>query len=187
MQIWLVRHTSVAVGSAVCYGRTDVELAPTFGEEARLVGEKLGSLSADTPVITSPAQRCLRLASTLGGQITEDPDLWEMHFGDWEGRRWDDLPRVELDAWAGDLGGTPPPGGETLTQVAARVQRAWQRLLHFDAETVCCVTHAGVIRVLLAGLFEMPIGKAFSLQVDHGGCTLLLTSDLGVKLKKFNL
>ena len=37
MQIWLIRHTSVAIGQAYCYGRTDVELAASFADEAQLV------------------------------------------------------------------------------------------------------------------------------------------------------
>ena len=86
-----------------------------------------------------------------------------------------------------DLGNVPPPGGETLTEVSLRAQRAWQRLTRCSSETVYCVTHAGVIRVLLAHLFEMPAGRAFSLAVDYGGCTLIQVSDLPPKLKKFNL
>ena len=187
MQIWLIRHTSVAIGQAYCYGRTDVELAASFADEAQLVKAKLEPLPPNTVVVSSPAQRCRKLANILGGELTVDDDLWEMNFGLWEGQRWDDVPRNELDAWANDLGGTPPPGGETLTEVSQRVQRAWQRLATMSAETIYCVTHAGVIRVMLSTLFEMPIGKAFSLQVDYGGCSLLTTSSLAPKLQKFNL
>jgi alpha-ribazole phosphatase len=187
MDIWLIRHTSVAVGSTYCYGRSDVELADTFAAEAEAVRSKIGAIDPKAPVITSPAQRCFKLAATLGGELRQDDDLWEMNFGSWEGVRWNDLPREEIDKWAGDLGNTPPPGGETLTDLGYRVKRAWQRLTAMQAPTVYCVTHAGVIRVLLAHLFEMPMGRAFSLAVDYGGCTLLHVSDLPPKLKKFNL
>ena len=187
MDIWLIRHTSVAIGSSYCYGRSDIELAESFNVEAEAVKAKIGALNPTAPVITSPAQRCFKLAAKLGGQLQKDEDLWEMNFGSWEGQKWSELPRAELDAWAMDLGNVPPPGGETLTEVSLRAQRAWQRLTRCSSETVYCVTHAGVIRVLLAHLFEMPAGRAFSLAVDYGGCTLIQVSDLPPKLKKFNL
>lgn len=190
MDIWLIRHTSVAIGPSYCYGRSDVELADTFHAEAAAVRAKIvsqGSLDALAPVITSPAQRCKKLAVSLGGQVSEDEDLWEMNFGSWEGQKWGDIPRAAIDSWAKDLGNVAPPGGETLTEVSLRAQRAWERLMQLGAETVYCVTHAGIIRVLLAHLFEMPTGRAFSLAVDYGGCSLVQVSDLPPKLKKFNL
>ena len=187
MRIWLIRHTSVALGLGYCYGRTDVELANTFEEEAQVIKAKLGPLSPDAKIITSPAKRCQRLATEIGAGVTLDADLWELNFGAWEGLRWDEVPRLELDEWAGDLGNISPPGGETLTELATRVVRSWQRMLTLSTDTVYCVTHAGVIRVLLSRLFEMPIGKAFSLQVDYGGCSLLQVTGDQAQLKKFNL
>lgn len=187
MKIWLIRHTSVAVGPAFCYGRTDVELAASFPDEASLVKAKLGPISPAAPVICSPAQRCRRLAESLGPEVSAEPALWEMNFGAWEMLRWDEVPRDQMDAWAIDLVGSPPPGGESLQAVAERAHEAWERLTALNAETVYCVTHAGIIRVLLATLFEMPLSKAFSLQVDYGGCSLVESANKLLKLRKFNL
>ena len=36
-------------------------------------------------------------------QLTVDSRLAEMHFGQWEGVAWNDIPRHELDAWAANF------------------------------------------------------------------------------------
>ena len=41
MKITLIRHTRVAVPPGICYGQTDVEVAPTFPEEAEAVRKNI--------------------------------------------------------------------------------------------------------------------------------------------------
>lgn len=65
MKIVLIRHTSVDVAQGVCYGHTDVALAPTFAEEARAVADKLRGYKFDR-VYTSPLSRCVKLAEACG-------------------------------------------------------------------------------------------------------------------------
>jgi alpha-ribazole phosphatase len=77
-----------------------------------------------------------------------------MSFGGWEGRRWDSVPREELDAWAGDLWRYRPGGGESAALVARRGER-WSNRIRAAAGTATgaatvAVTHAGFIRVALA-------------------------------------
>ena len=77
-------------------------------------------------------------------------DLIEMSFGQRQGIRWDAIAPLEIDAWAKDLWGYRPGGGESAEMVATR----WDRWLHqvrgSDGGDVVAVTHAGVIRVALA-------------------------------------
>ena len=49
-----------------------------------------------------------------------DDRLAEMNFGDWEGRPWDSIPRLEIDAWAADVAGYAPPGGESPRDLQRR-------------------------------------------------------------------
>ena len=44
----------------------------------------------------------------------------------------------------------------------------WQELLLTDAEQVVLVTHAGVIRALLAHVLQLPLANAFKFKVDMG-------------------
>ena len=43
MEIYLVRHTKVAVAPNICYGQSDVALAESFFEEAEIILRKLSN------------------------------------------------------------------------------------------------------------------------------------------------
>ena len=104
-------------------------------------------------VVTSPRRRCRLLAEAIaaarGLELGEDARLAEMDFGAWEGRRWDALPRAELDAWAADFEGARPHGGESVAMLAARVGAALAAAEPADPP-VLWVTHSGVVRAACA-------------------------------------
>lgn len=146
MQLILMRHPPVLEGAGRCYGRLDL-----VADEQALPA----SLAAlvpyrGWPVYTSPAQRCRQLAEAFHPAPEVWPDLQELDFGRWEGMRWDDVPRTELDAWAADIWHYQPGGGESAAMLLARWEsavRGWQAQ---GLERVVVVTHAGVIRMALA-------------------------------------
>jgi alpha-ribazole phosphatase len=162
----LVRHTSVAALPGLCYGRTDVPLASTFAEDAAKVRAALGVVPR--LAFASPSIRCRQLAEVLGAPaVRVDPRLMELDFGAWENRRWDDLPRAEVDAWANDFVETAPPGGETFRALAERV--ASFRREH-EATDGVVITHGGVIRAWLCQVEGHPLREAFARRVDCGEC-----------------
>jgi len=150
----LVRHTRPAVPEGVCYGITDLDLAPTFDDEAAAV---LATLPRTNRLVSSPLQRCRRLAERIGvarGIVpVVDERLREFDFGTWEGVPWDDIPRPELDAWAADFFDARPHGGESVRMLDERVGAA---IAEYRAEfrrsdrPHVIVTHAGVIKAALA-------------------------------------
>jgi alpha-ribazole phosphatase len=166
MAVMVIRHTRVAVAKGVCYGRTDVPLAGTFAQEAAAVRARL--TVGPRVVFTSPAVRCQQLAQTLGaGEIRIDVRLWELDFGAWENRCWDDLPRAEVDAWAEEFVDAGPPGGESFRSLAQRVNAFRGEL---SGENIAVVTHAGVIRAWLCLEEGRPFSKAFERTVEFGEC-----------------
>lgn len=162
MALTLVRHTRPA-HEGVCIGRTDVPLAPGFAAEAAAVAAALGPVAR---IASSPLARCRRLAEVLGAAtgapVALDPRLAEMDFGAWEGRRWDAIPRAELDAWAADLTGARPHGGESVAMLLERTRAALADCREADGPWLV-VSHAGVIRAALfaAGdpdAWQRPVG-----------------------------
>ncbi|MGE5490334.1 MAG: alpha-ribazole phosphatase family protein [Actinomycetota bacterium] len=164
MILHLVRHPQPVVPANTCYGRLDV---PAEGVEA--AAERLRSLlPAGLPVWTSPLVRCRLLAERLHPAPAIDERLAEMHFGDWEGRTWDDIGPAALDAWAADVGGFAPPGGESALALQARA-------LEFVAELAVAeavlVTHAGVMRMLLAHWLGLEAADWTRLNFGYGAVT----------------
>lgn len=168
MAVTLIRHTRVLGAEGLCYGRTDRPLADTFAAEAAAVRARLGF--APQFVVTSPSTRCRRLAEVLGAaELRVDARLLELNFGAWENRRWDDIPRAEVDAWAADFVTLVPPEGESLQALAARVE-AVRRELAGETRSVAVITHAGPIRAWLCLAEGRPLARAFDYTIGHGEC-----------------
>ena len=150
--LWLVRHARPLIASDVCYGRTDVPADP---EATRQAANALGQvLPRGTLVLSSPRQRCTRLADAL---LDTRPDLsWqadarlaEMDFGTWEGWRWADIPKAAIDEWTAQFGSWRFGGSESVNELLQRVGAVWQES-RLAAQPSAWICHAGVVRA--AGL-----------------------------------
>ena len=159
MRLHLIRHPKPSIEPGICYGQLDISAKIEMAEFARLRAEMPSGL----PVWSSPLQRCRQLAEQLHPQPIIDARLAEMNFGDWEGRPWDDIPRHELDAWAADVAGYAPPGGESP---AALQRRALDFVASLTVPEAVIVTHAGVIRCLLAHWLDLAEGEWLTVSAD---------------------
>jgi alpha-ribazole phosphatase len=168
MDIYLIRHTRTAAEPGLCYGRTDMALAESFAEDALELSAKLPKIASDWPVFSSPLSRCRQLAGTLSDRVTFDDRLLELNFGDWEGRRFDDIEPDRLRYWTEHFVEVGPPGGESFTDLYRRTGSFWQELLARPYERVVIVTHAGAIRALLARVLTLPLANAFQLRINPG-------------------
>lgn len=168
MVVYLVRHTQPIVGPETCYGRLDVALAPTWRED---VDECLKSIAPVSRIYSSAAIRCRALAEALGDReltgIQIDARLAELDFADWEGRRWDAIPRSCIDAWAADLIHYAPGNGESLAALWARVDAFRNEVIYGDADLVV-VSHHGPLRALAAQLGGEAPDRMFTRQWPWG-------------------
>ncbi|MEO1042431.1 MAG: alpha-ribazole phosphatase [Pseudomonadota bacterium] len=166
MGLILVRHTTPDVAEGTCYGRTDLDVARTFESEAEEVAAALPDF---VRIVTSPLQRCKRLANHLSlsrnAPLTVEPRLAEMDFGQWEGILWSEIPREELDAWAKDFIHARPHGGESVAMLRHRTNEALGEIKSSN-DTTLVVTHSGVIR---AALSTGDDADSFSTNVAFGG------------------
>jgi alpha-ribazole phosphatase len=153
MHIYLVRHPPPLDVDGICYGRLDVAVDENdIAATAESIVDRIPRRTlASARIYCSPASRCMGLARHIASprEPTAVEDLNEMSFGHWQGIRWDAIAALELDAWAKDLWGYRPGGGESAAMVATRWER-WLRQVRRDSGNVVAVTHAGVIRVALA-------------------------------------
>lgn len=182
MDIVLIRHPAVAVGPGICYGRSDVPLAATADAGAHAVCAHLSALGVPRPeqIWTSPLQRCAsiaeRLAQAIDVPLLRDAGWQEMDFGAWEMRRWDDIDRAALDAWAADLMHACTHGGESVERFAARVARRADAAMRADRPQ-WAVTHAGVIRAFASHVLRVPLNTLLSRPVPTGGVVWLRADD----------
>ncbi|KML48413.1 alpha-ribazole phosphatase [Burkholderia cepacia] len=182
MDVVLIRHPAVGVEPGVCYGRSDVPLVAPADAGAHAVLAHLSALGAPSPeqIWTSPLTRCMsvaeRLAQRFDVPVSSDAGWQEMDFGAWEMRRWDDIDRAALDAWAADLMHACAHGGESVARFAARVALRADAVGQLDGPQ-WAVTHAGVIRAFASHVLRVPLATLLSRPVPTGGVVWLRTDD----------
>jgi alpha-ribazole phosphatase len=170
----LIRHTACAVEAGICYGRLDLPLAAGASED---IARTLTNTPGLEFVFTSPAQRCRQLAEALmardgcSGRALEA--LQELDFGDWEGRSWSAIHRVESDAWAADPWNQAPPNGETEMQLWHRVGQAAKEIRAHPGRCVGVVAHAGPLRLLRCLLLGLPLSERWAWTSTLGGVELI--------------
>lgn len=105
---------------------------------------------------SSPALCAQETANALGLDAAVEPDLADVDYGSWRGRRLMELAQEAPDAlaaWTRDPSAAPH-GGESFDDVMARVGRWLNRLQHDGIAIV--VTHAPVMRAAILHAMQMP-------------------------------
>ena len=155
-QVWLVRHGETEWARLGRHtGRTDIPLTDAGRDQADALGQRLARHRFSL-VLTSPLSRAADTARLAGfGDVAEaEPDLMEWDYGALEGRMTADI-RAEYPDWSIWTG--PWPGGETIDQVAARVDRVLARCLAPDVEgDTLLFSHGHLLRVLGARWLGLP-------------------------------
>lgn len=146
--VYLARHGDTAWSLTGQHtGLTDLPLTERGERNAQRLGARLAELSV-TKVYTSPLQRAVRTCELAGfGAAAElDPDLVEWNYGDYEGRRTQDI-HIERPDWRIFRDGCP--GGETLAEVGARADRVIARARAIGSN-VLVFSSGHILRVLAA-------------------------------------
>lgn len=180
MKVYIVRHTSVLLdGNHTCYGATDVDVRPTFVEEARLTKAQLDGLTFDA-VFSSPLQRARKLATFCGyPEALLDDRLREMNFGAWEGRPWREIIQEQSyeDFFLRYIH-EPTPQGESL-------QMQYERVANFLLEKQCegykqilVFCHGGVINCARALAGVAKLADVYASIPAFGSVTVLDLSHL---------
>ncbi|RVT76615.1 alpha-ribazole phosphatase [Flavobacterium sufflavum] len=166
MEVYLVRHTETVCEKGICYGQTDVTLKEPYLEQFESIKSQIPS---DAVVYSSPLSRCVQLANYLAPSIITDSRLMEMHFGDWEMKKWDDIPEADFTPWMTDFVNVAVPNGESFVELHHRVTDFLATLIsENNSKKIAIVTHAGVIRSILCANSNTPLKDAFTNKVDFG-------------------
>lgn len=159
MEISFIRHIKPVIAAGICYGQLDV---PVPDEPY------LPVIIADI-VYSSPLVRCTALAKQLSPSPVTDARLMELHFGDWEGKKWDEIDEAALRVWGEDYIHLSPPNGESLITLLERVSGFIDEVKSSSYKKIIIVTHAGVIRCAMHLFNHIPLHQIMMEKVDFGG------------------
>jgi alpha-ribazole phosphatase len=161
-RLWLIRHAPVAGPKGVIHD-TD---APAGTSDAAALTALRAKLPAEAASFASPSRRTLETAAALGLRPTPDQNFREQNFGDWTGRRHDDLARelgaAYRDFWRAPASGRPS-GGESFIDQIGRVREGLMALPPGDA---VLVVHSGTVRAALAIALELAPESALRFAID---------------------
>ena len=189
----LLRHGQTPMSVQKRYaGRSDAPLTDV-GVQQAAAAKRLASAGFGV-IVTSPLLRTVQtaqaVAAVTGAAVVTDDGFRETDFGAWEGltfaevrERWP----AEISAWLADPE-IAPPGGESFTDVSARVTAALDRLLAARAgQTVLIVSHVTPIKTLVAAALLAPPAALYRMHLDVAAlCEIDWYADGPAVLRSFN-
>lgn len=170
----LIRHGAIDETLKGRYiGTTDAGLSAKGREDLITIRDTVGYPQAQR-LYTSPLLRCTESCGILfpGMEYRKISNFSECNFGEWEGKTASELagdPR--FGQWLQNSDQTPPPGGESGKEFAARIARGFEHLVETmsagGVTSATVVTHGGVIMTILA-LYGLPQAPSYQWRMDNG-------------------
>jgi probable phosphomutase (TIGR03848 family) len=179
----LVRHGHTDAAGKRLTGRAPgVHLNELGRRQAERLVERLDGVRIDA-IVSSPLERCRETAAPLAkarGRAVDVGRAWiEVGYGEWTGRSISQLRRTKL--WRRVMfapSNVRFPGGESLLEVQGRAVDATLDIAARHARgTVVVVSHADVIRLLVAHVAGMHADHLQRLSIDTASITAVTISD----------
>ena len=162
MKLYIIRHgqTDWNIAKKI-QGRQDIPLNERGRYQAGCLKKAMENRPV-TAVFSSPQIRAMEtakaVASSSGSVVIPVKDLMEINYGSWEGKTEEEIlqeDRALYEAWWSHPAETAPPGGESISQVNERCQKAWKEIKPQLAGDAAIVDHGG----LLAHFMEQLLGN----------------------------
>jgi alpha-ribazole phosphatase len=160
--LWLIRHAPVDGVKGTIHA---ADAPADLSDRAQLEALRQ-RLPRDAASYASPARRTVETAQALGLAPELLPEFVEQDFGDWTGRRHDELAARGGEAYAqfwSDPAHGRPPGGESFEDQVARVRLGLARI---GAGHATLVVHSGTIRAALCIALDLTPQAALRFVID---------------------
>ena len=169
-----------------------MHLSKSGQEQAERLAERLGKLTI-AKVQVSPMDRCSEtLAPWLAKYgnnvtVTLDPNLVEVDYGKWSGKKLATLSRAKL--WRkvqGQPSAVTFPDGESLAQMQVRAMQSVHNFFASDLELTIMVSHGDVIKAIVASSLGMHLDDFQRIVIDPASITILESSGGAIRLTRLN-
>lgn len=156
---YLLRHGECE-GGDILRGHTDVAVSQAGRASMTAAIERLverHDVEFDQ-LFSSPLRRCSEFALNLylknGVPLKLEDGLKEVNFGDWDGETLESLYQNSaqmIESYWKNPWAVTPPNGESMLEFEFRIDALWQSILQqYSGQTLLLITHAGVMRHLMA-------------------------------------
>lgn len=194
MKLFLTRHGQTDWNTAGRYqGQSDTPLNETGLHQAEQIAKRLSKETIHA-IYSSDLSRAANTAQTIADfhslKVKKDSRWRELSFGDWEGMTYKEMsahsPEL-FEAWMKDPLTISTPNGETLAQLAERVQAAFEEIKreHKD-QTVLVVAHSGSLQSLLAVTLGVDLNRYWQFRISQASLSELNVYEDSVVLNLLN-
>ncbi|TCL08599.1 broad specificity phosphatase PhoE [Shimia isoporae] len=187
-RLHLVRHGPTHAKTMVGWSDLPADLSDTAA-----INRLSGFLPKSGLIISSDLSRTIATADAIQGErrrLPHDPDLREIHFGDWELRKFKEIEAEDPDrirAYWEHPGDVRPPNGESWNEVATRVNRGIDRLIAGHAgEDLIVVVHFGVILTQVQRAECLTASEVFAHRIDNLSVTSIQIENNNWSLQHIN-
>lgn len=174
----LVRHGRTrANADGLLQGHVDNELDEVGLAQAASLGPALMRLKGVDRIIASPLMRAQQTARAVADRVDAvvetDPRWIELDYGDYDGRPMSSIDSATWARWREDPH-FRPPGGETMAELNARVQRALVDLVDdANGDHVVVVSHVSPIKAAVAWALGVDIGVSWRTSLDRASMSTI--------------
>ncbi len=178
--LYLMRHGAIeATEEKRFVGQIDLPLSPYGRKQSERQARQLKDIPF-SGVWCSDLKRAYETAAIVsqdrGLAIRSAPELREINLGRWDGMSMKQIREQFPDLWQArgeDFGNFRPPGAESFADLRQRAVPFIRQIAAQSAGNTLIIAHAGVIRVLLCDVLQMPMSPLFRIHLDYGGLTLI--------------
>ncbi|MCX8130658.1 MAG: histidine phosphatase family protein [Clostridia bacterium] len=177
-----VRHAE-AEGNVIrrFHGWTDSPITEKGHIQAQKVAERLKDIPIDIIYSSSlkrTLQTCEYIAKAKNLPIIRTDQMKEINGGDWEGRRWDELPGLwpeEYDTWENKPHAHKMPNGENMEEFQRRLLNEVKRIIKENkGKNICIVTHGTAIRSMMCSFHNCSLEKMIDIPwYDNTSVTII--------------
>lgn len=151
-------------------------------------------LPEEAVLVSSDLIRSIHTADAIARagrlRLSHEPDLRELHFGDWDGLHFSEVaardPELSRAYWE-TPGDVRAPGGESWNETAHRVSSAVDRLTErHRGKEIIAVAHFGVILTQVQRALGVTAAETFSHKIDNLSVTSLHLGEEGWQASVIN-
>lgn len=193
-QLLLIRHAeNDYVQSGRLAGWTpDVHLNDKGKHQAEMLGQRLAAVKLQA-VYSSPLERAIETAQAIaqhhsGLDLQIEENIGEVRYGQWTGQSLRQLARTRLWQLVQHFPSRARfPEGESIREMQVRAVGAVERIIeHHDKDKVAIVSHADVIKAVVAHYAGMPLDMFQRIVIAPASISIIDIHKMGVGISRLN-
>jgi probable phosphoglycerate mutase len=178
--LYLMRHGAIeATEEKRFIGQIDLPLSSDGRKQAERQARRLMDIPF-SGIWCSDLKRAYETAVIVSQDrdlaLLSAPELREINLGGWDGVAMTQIREQFPDFWQSrgdDIVHFRPPGAESFADLQQRVVPFIRQIASRSDGNTLIITHAGVIRVMLCHVLQMPLSNLFRIYLDYGGVTII--------------